>query len=198
VFSEQSLLAQSSRIQFRWTTEGDLDAVLRLEQDAENRSFIIPWKREQHREACANPELAHLIIETRRASRMIGFLLLAGRQGAHHSVECRRIVIADKGKGYGKEALKLVKQVVFEKWKAHRLWLDVFDYNHRARHVYASSGFIEEGVLRECVWVESRFESLVVMSLLAQEYFRSQNTALKKNEEKGDEDDDTAEPDRSR
>src|SRR5438034_9479155 len=90
VFSEQSLLAQSSRIQFRWTTEGDLDAVLRLEQDAENRSFIIPWKREQHREACANPELAHLIIETRRASRMIGFLLLAGRQGAHHSVECRR------------------------------------------------------------------------------------------------------------
>ena len=39
--SEQSLIAQSSCIQFRWTTESDLDAVLRLEQDAENRPFIL-------------------------------------------------------------------------------------------------------------------------------------------------------------
>ncbi len=176
--SERSLLAQSSRIQFRWTTESDLDAVLRLEQDVENRPFIIPWTREQHREACSNPDLAYLIIETRRASHMIGFLLLAGRESPHHSIEFRRIIIADKGRGYGKEALKLVKQVVFERWKAHRLWLDVFDYNHRARHVYASEAFIEEGVLRECVSVEGRFESLVVMSLLAQEYCDSQNTAL--------------------
>jgi diamine N-acetyltransferase len=148
VLSEKSLLAQSDIIKFRWTTESDLDDVLRLEQDAENRPFIIPWKREQHREACSNSDLAHLIIETRRASCMIGFLLLAGREGPHHSIEFHRIVIADKGKGYGKEALKLVKQVVFEQWKAHRLWLDVFDYNHRARHVYAPEGFIEEGVRR--------------------------------------------------
>jgi diamine N-acetyltransferase len=178
VFSERSLLAQSGRIQFLWTTERDLDAVLRLEQDLENRPFIIPWRREQHREACFNPDLAHLIIETRQARRMIGFLLLAGRQGVHQSIEFRRIVIADKGKGYGKEALKLVKQVVFEQWKAHRLWLDVFDDNHRARYVYASEGFIEEGVLRECISVEGRFASLVIMSLLAQEYFDSQNTVL--------------------
>ena len=178
MFSEQSLLARSSRIQLRWTTESDLDAVLPLEQDAENRLCIIPWQREQHRAACSHPDLAHLIIETRQASRMIGFLLLAGRESPHQSIEFRRIVIADKGKGYGKEALKLVKQLVFGQWKAHRLWLDVFDDNHRARHVYASEGFIEEGVLRECVSVEGRFESLVVMSLLAQEYFDLQNTAL--------------------
>jgi RimJ/RimL family protein N-acetyltransferase len=185
VVSERSLLSQSSRIQFRWTTESDLDAVLRLEQGAENRSLIIPWTREQHREACSNSDLAHLIIETRQALRMIGFLLLAGRESPHHSIEFRRIVIADKGRGYGKAALKLVKQVVFEKWKAHRLWLDVFDYNHRARHVYASEGFIEVGVLRECVSVEGRFESLVVMSLLAQEYVASQSVALN-GEEQGE------------
>ena len=74
MFSEQSLLARSSRIQLRWTTESDLDAVLQLEQDAENRLCIIPWQPEQHRAACSHPDLAHLIIETRQASRMIGFL----------------------------------------------------------------------------------------------------------------------------
>jgi hypothetical protein len=30
----------------------------------------------------------------------------------------------------------------------------------------------------ECISVEGRFASLVIMSLLAQEYFRSQSTAL--------------------
>jgi hypothetical protein len=105
--------------------------------------------------------------------------------------------LLEAGNLYTTIGMASVKQVVFDQWQAHRLWLDVFDDNHRARHVYASEGFIEEGALRECVSVEGRFKSLVVMSFLAQEYFCAQNTALKKNEEKRDEDDDTAEPDRS-
>jgi diamine N-acetyltransferase len=172
MFSEPSSYIEGSRIRLRWTTEDDLDAVLQLEQDKENRAYVFSWTREQHRVACTNPDLAHLIIETKQETALIGFLLLAGRENTHRSVEFRRIVIADKGKGYGKEALRLVKQLVFEQWQAHRLWLDVFDYNHRARHVYTSEGFTEDGVLRECVLRGERFESLVIMSLLAPEYFR--------------------------
>jgi RimJ/RimL family protein N-acetyltransferase len=174
---EQSSGGQGDRIRLRRTTESDLDAILQLEQDEENRAYIIPWTYEQHRAACSNPDLAHWVIETRHDSAMLGFLLLAGRENAHRSIEFRRIVIADKGKGSGKEVLKLVKQVVFEQWKAHRLWLDVFAYNLRARHVYAAEGFMEEGVLRECVARGEHFESLVIMSLLAQEYVLSQNLA---------------------
>jgi len=175
MFSGLSSRVQGDSISLRWTTESDLNAILGLEQDEENRAYIIPWTYEQHRAACSNPDLAHCVIETKQELALIGFLLLAGRESAHESIEFRRMVIADKGKGYGKEVLKLVKQLVFEQWKAHRLWLDVFDYNHRARHVYASEGFIEEGVLRECVARGEHFESLVMMSLLAQEYFLSQN-----------------------
>jgi diamine N-acetyltransferase len=170
--SEQSSGWHRDRISLRRTTESDLDAILQLEQDEENRAYIIPWTYQQHRAACSNPDLAHLVVETIHESALIGFLLLAGRENAHQSIEFRRIIIADKGKGYGKEVLKLVKQVVFEQWQAHRLWLDVFEHNHRARHVYASEGFIEEGLLRECVARGEYFESLVIMSLLAQEYFR--------------------------
>jgi diamine N-acetyltransferase len=176
---EQPSGGQGDRISLRRTAESDLAAILQLEQDEENRAYIIPWTYDQHRAACSNPELAHWVIETKHESALIGFLLLAGRANAHQSIEFRRIVIADKGKGYGKEALKLVKRVVFEQWKAHRLWLDVFEYNHRARHMYAAEGFMEEGVLRECVARGGHFESLVIMSLLAQEYFRSQNLARK-------------------
>jgi RimJ/RimL family protein N-acetyltransferase len=50
------------------------------------------------------------------------------------------------------------------------LWLDVFEHNARARHVYRSVGFVEEGVLRECVKQQERYASLVVMSILENEY----------------------------
>lgn len=168
---EKTVIAQSKTLAFRWTMESDLDAVLQLESEKENRSFILPWTHQQHRDACSDPDLAHLVIETKQEHRLVGFLLLAGREGTHRSIEFRRIVIAEKGKGYGKEALGLVKQIVFEQWNAHRLWLDVFDFNQRARHVYASQGFVEEGLLRECVFVGDRFASLVLMSVLAQDYF---------------------------
>jgi RimJ/RimL family protein N-acetyltransferase len=170
---EQSSGGQGDRIHLRKTAESDLAAILQLEHEEENCAYIIPWTYEQHRAACSNPDLAHIVIESKDDSAVIGFLLLAGRENAHQSIEFRRIVIADKGKGYGKEALKLVKQVVFEQWKAHRLWLDVFEDNHRARHVYGAEGFMQEGILRECIAREGQYRSLVIMSLLAQEYFLS-------------------------
>ena len=60
-------------------------------------------------------------------------------------------MIVQKGQGYGHAALRLLKKVAFEQWQAHRLWLDVKDFNHRARHLYAAEGFVVEGTLRECL-----------------------------------------------
>jgi RimJ/RimL family protein N-acetyltransferase len=66
--------------------------------------------------------------------------------------------------------VRAVKRFAFEEHQAHRLWLDVKAFNARARHLYASEGFVEEGVLRECLRGESRFDSLVILSMLASEY----------------------------
>jgi RimJ/RimL family protein N-acetyltransferase len=66
--------------------------------------------------------------------------------------------------------LEAVLSNAFDELFAHRLWLDVFEHNARARHVYRSVGFVEEGVLRECVKQQERYASLVVMSILENEY----------------------------
>jgi len=55
-------------------------------------------------------------------------------------------------------------------FNAHRLWLDVKSKNARARHLYQSEGFVEEGVMRECLLEDGHFESLVLMSMLRQEF----------------------------
>jgi len=80
-----------------------------------------------------------------------------------------RIVVTDKGKGYGRAAVRAIKRYAFDSLSAHRLWLDVKEHNTRARAVYEKEGFRYEGTLRECRKGPAGFESLVVMSVLEQE-----------------------------
>ena len=97
-------------------------------------------------------------------------VLLLGLTSPHGSLEFRRVVVTAKGRGLGRAAVRAVKHFAFVEQKAHRLWLDVKAFNARARHLYTSEGFVEEGVLRECLRSDSGFDSLVVLSMLAPEY----------------------------
>ena len=154
----------------RRTREDDLNFVLDAEQSAENRTFVLPWARERHAAALTSEDLAHLIIETEADGGRVGYIILAGLADMNRSVQLRGIVVTEKNRGYGKEALRLIKRLAFEELGAHRLWLDVKEQNRRARHLYESEGFVAEGVLRECIKAEAGFESLAVMSMLRDEY----------------------------
>ena len=158
-------------IQVRPTQVNDLAFVLRAEHDPANTSFVEQWSHDQHLATLTDPDLAHLIAERHRDAQPIGYLILVGLKNVHQSLEFRRIVITDKGQGYGRATIRFVKQLAFEQYHAHRLWLDVRAHNRRAQQLYQSEGFVIEGTLRECTKVEEHFESLVIMSLLCSDYF---------------------------
>jgi len=158
-------------IRLRPTRETDLTFVLSEEQDAANRPFVQSWSYDQHLEALECKDLDHSIIERVDDNSRVGYLILSGLTDGNQNIEFRRIVITEKNKGYGRVAVCLVKKRAFEELKAHRLWLDVKEHNSRARHLYQSEGFRTEGILRECVKADDGFESLVVMSMLRDEYF---------------------------
>lgn len=44
--------------------------------------------------------------------------------------------------------------------------------NKIAQAVYKKSGFVVEGILRECLKVDSKYDSLIIMSILQQEYLK--------------------------
>ena len=157
-------------IELRRTTTNDLSYVLAAEGDDDNSRFIAVWPEEKHRAALNDPNIAHLIIASQPDSQPIGFVILAGVQGEHRSIEFMRIVVTDKGKGYGRAAVRAIKRHAFDTLSAHRLWLDVKEQNTRARAVYEKEGFRYEGTLRECRKGPEGFASLVVMSVLEQEY----------------------------
>ncbi len=78
--------------------------------------------------------------------------------------------MARPGQGQGRRALRLALDLAFGEYAAHRLWLDVDVDNDRARHVYRTLGFVEEGILRDGALLGGEYRALVVMSMLEEEY----------------------------
>ena len=160
-------------IRLRLTTPDDLPLVLAMEQHPENAPLVIQWSLERHQSASNHPNQSHLMIERCGNRIPVGYVILAGLTNPDQSLELTRIVVSEKGKGYGRLALEQIKQLAFQDYSAHRLWLDVIEHNHRARNLYEQAGFVYEGTLRECLKTEGGFESLVLMSMLQSEYFSS-------------------------
>ena len=157
-------------LNLRPTTENDLPFVLKIEQAAANEGFVSLQTTRQHRDYLADSDIRHLIIEAE--GQAVGYAILTGLNDENENIEFRRIVIAEKGKGYGRSALRFIKKQAFEDLGAHRLWLDVKDFNERARRLYESENFTTEGVWREYLKTETGRESLVFMSILRGEYLQ--------------------------
>lgn len=143
-----------SEVTLRPTTETDLEFVLRAESAPENGRFVVGWSRQRHVSAFGDKDIAHCIVETKGCS--VGYLILAGLANPDASIELRRLVIVDKGRGYGRAVVRLVKDL--------------------PRALYRDEGFVEKGTLRECVRAPGGFESLVVMSQLRDEYEHGRET----------------------
>jgi diamine N-acetyltransferase len=164
-------------IRCRPTTDADLDWVVRLEHDPVNEPFITRWPRARHAAALQEPATRHLVIAEAGAERSgagedrrLGYIILRGVGEPDRSVELLRIVVAEPGRGIGRAALRLVKQLAFDEYGANRLWLDVVPTNVGARALYAGEGFVEEGVMREAARRAGGFVDLVLMSILEREW----------------------------
>ncbi|MEU9123306.1 GNAT family protein [Streptomyces sp. NPDC048506] len=82
------------------------------------------------------------------------------------------LVPASFGQGLGTEATRLIVGHGFEELGLHRISLEVYAFNPRARRVYEKVGFVPEGVLRDALLWEGERVDAVVMSMLAPEWFR--------------------------
>ncbi|MBY0756495.1 GNAT family N-acetyltransferase [Clostridium sardiniense] len=164
------IIKESENIILRKTKVEDLEFVINAEQQKENAQYIGQWTKDQHINSLVNKDILHIIIEESATQKPIGYLIISGIENKNNSIEFRRFVICEKGKGFGKETLKLVKSLAFNDLKANRVWLDVRVKNIRAQNIYKSEGFKEDGVLRECIFYNNKYESLIVMSILKNEY----------------------------
>ena len=73
---------------------------------------------------------------------------------------------AERGKGYGQEALQLVLRHCWDDLNLHRVNLFVVGDNPGAVHVYAKVGFVDEGRMRQAAYVDGRYVDVLVMGVL--------------------------------
>ncbi len=173
------LLKEPARVRLRPTMVSDMAYVLSLERNLENLPFITPWEAPQHEGAIRFADMRHFIVESMAGGpHAVGFAILMGCRNPHKSVELKRLVVAEKGVGLGRASARVLKKVAFDELGAHRFWLDVKGRNTRAKALYDSEGYVEEGRLREAVRIADGFDSLIVMSMLACEFASRRLLAL--------------------
>jgi diamine N-acetyltransferase len=154
---------------FRRANPDDVPHICALERIPEFRSFVGSWPEDQHLRMLADPDAAYVVAED-KPGQIAGFAVLLGLRSEHRSLELKRIVVGVPKQGIGREFLTAIADRAFGEHCAHRLWLDVFATNDPARHVYETFGFHTEGMMREAVYRDGAYHSLVLMSLLDSEY----------------------------
>lgn len=132
-------------VRLRPTTPADLDWVLAAEGHPDNATFVTQWTRRQHATTLDHPDTRHFIVEAVGSGRAVGYVILAGLSDPRSGIELRRIVVTDKGRGYGRDTLRMIKTIALGDWRTRRLWLDVRPNNPRAKRLYEAEGFTVEG-----------------------------------------------------
>ena len=150
----------------------DFDYVMATERLPGNEVLTARWTREQHAAALAREGTRYLIGGSPRAPQA-GFAILENVDDRHEGAKLKRIAVSEPGTGFGQPFLLAVIGWVFASTPAERLWLDVFTYNERARHVYRRVGLREDGLLRQAYVLPSGERAdRIIMSILRSEWSR--------------------------
>ncbi|MGE3077034.1 MAG: GNAT family N-acetyltransferase [Dehalococcoidia bacterium] len=101
-----------------------------------------------------------------QGGRFVGQCLL------HHIDQLARtcelgITIGDRdylNQKYGRDVVSLLTRYAFRLLNMRKVWLTTNGTNLRAQKSFAACGFVEEGRLRDHIWIGGRYDDLVYMS----------------------------------
>ncbi len=117
------------------------------------------------------PDVVIFGIRAIASGELIGSCQLLNIDLRHSTAELQiRIgVSAQRNKGYGTEAVRLLLAHAFRDIGVVRVQLQVFAGNLRAIRAYEKAGFRQEGTLRSAAYVDGERRDLVMMGILREE-----------------------------
>jgi RimJ/RimL family protein N-acetyltransferase len=143
---------------------------LRLTGTQKTRSMDA-W-REWYRSRAEHADRLDLAIIDRSTGSWIGEVALMDLDEFNQSCSFRIALAATAnfGRGFGTEATSLTLGYAFDAVGVHRVELEVFRFNPRARHVYEKVGFVHEGTKRQALCWGGEWIDADLMALLASEW----------------------------
>lgn len=74
-----------------------------------------------------------------------------------------------RGKGIGTKAAKAIVEYGFDSLKLHKIFLRVLAANKAAVRSYEKAGFVQEAYLKDEVWLNGRYEDIILMAIIGAE-----------------------------
>ncbi|BET50036.1 GNAT family protein [Kitasatospora aureofaciens] len=119
----------------------------------------------------ADPDRLDLAVTDRATGELVGEVVLYEWDPAARSCTFRTLMgPRGRGRGLGSEATRLVVGHAFEQVGLHRVQLEVYADNPRARRVYEKAGFVVEGIRRQAALRDGAWVDDVLMAVLDHEW----------------------------
>jgi RimJ/RimL family protein N-acetyltransferase len=174
-------IIRGERVYLRAAERSDIAKFVRWLSDGETTSFLsmrapisVAMEEKWFEEMLARQgkEAYLFVICLLEDSRPIGTLGLFNIDSTNGSAGIG-IWIGEKdlwGKGLGSDATNAIVDFGFGMLRLERLWLEVYDFNKRARRTYDKTGFTLEGVKRHAAYRHGRHVDVELMSMLRDEW----------------------------
>ncbi|WP_369252422.1 GNAT family N-acetyltransferase [Streptomyces sp. R41] len=173
---------KSKRIRLRGVEPDDWTAFMRFAADEERLGDLLhpprsaesyrAWAKEQAA-AKSDGDRFQLGIEATDTGELVGSV------GSHRAdphagwFEYGITIGADhRRKGYAAEAVVLLLRFMFTERRYHKCEARVFAHNEASLALHRGLGFVEEGRLRDHVYLAGRHHDLVILGMLADEFAR--------------------------
>jgi len=171
-------LLKGSSVMLRPARRDDLDILLRWANDAETTRWLLidpPMTRAAESvwlEYILTSATDRLFVIYTAGGTPIGTITLGQISSKHRKARVGIAIFekASRNRGYGTEAMELVLDYSFNTLGLHRVELDVFEDNASAIRSYKKCGFVSEGIVRECYIKNGKFVTVLLMSILENEW----------------------------
>ncbi|MER5377607.1 GNAT family protein [Streptomyces sp. NPDC002553] len=160
-------------------TEADAETMWEIIGDPEVVRFTFPASgdltldrvRSWYATRSAQPDRLDLAVTDRASGRLVGEVVLHDWDPDARACTFRTLIGPEgRGRGLGTEATRLIVGHAFERLGLHRVQLELYGDNARARRVYEKVGFTVEGVRREAAFRGGKWVDEVLMALLDREW----------------------------
>lgn len=136
---------------------------------------LLPWSSaelaEIYRRWATDADRVVWVVRDRGTGRVVGEAVLNDLDAANASCGFRMwLGAAGRDRGLGSETVRLVLEYAFTTAALHRVSLEVYDFNARARHVYARAGFRHERTLRDALRFDDGWVDCHVMGITADDW----------------------------
>lgn len=174
------MFLRGKKVLLRSVEKEDIEMLRELSNDPEFEKMIVGWsypisKKDQlnwYENYKADDKTLRFIIETEQdgAIGMTGLLNIDWKNGVADAGGMRVAKKELRCKGIATDAYMTLFRYAFDELRLNRINGSVISYNTISQHVTEKVGFKKEGVLRQAVFKNGKYEDVIILGILKDDY----------------------------